>query len=1073
MKQLFTWKKGKSLLLLAALFAGNTGAWADETVESFEQWGETIGEGWMLINDATYGNSYTFDYVVGSSDYTPSEGNNCLANSGHPTGQGTVESPMIVTPSMTGTLTFKFRKYNSSSSTKGYINIFEYDEESGKATGNSLWTCRPSGVNEATSKYQDATINVGEKPRRFAIYLAKVSIDEFTYTPAAAAVEGPGLAVNGYKSGDTFSFGMVNAGAEKTITLNNPGTATVNVNIATTGGFTATPTTLAIEAKATATVTVTAPAATATGKFTATATESGVAPVELTLTCAIKDPNKMYEDFSGNALPEDWETVATGSSSSSNAWNFANGYAAYAYGSIFGNYSDQALVTPLMIFTEGEKVIFKARIEGTTSASASIAVEYNDGAEWKTIKTFTEEITATFQTFEVAVPAAAKRLRFNGRYFAIDEVYGGMIDATPRPKLEVEGIANGGSLSWGWASYPAGSEKTITVKNPGKADLDVTFSATDDYTLSATTATIKAGESFELTIGTPAHDGNGVLTIKPAANSGLADYTITLTSNYKVPKAVMGIDIRTVDFGKVSANAEQTVTVSNTGDAKLTATIDCDNAERFAVSAASIEVEAGESKTFTITYKYDPAISGTYTATITVTPNDGSALKINASARNKKAGVWSEDFEDGIPASWTNDGWIIGRKWNEENSVNHAYTTGNGYLITPRLKAEAGETLIFEFVSNYANLVVEYANDIEATEWKKIEDGVDSYTENDTITFTAPAAGTYYLRFSGSGAYLDNFEGFNLDLLPADAIITASTLPATGNQFAPYKASVTVENKGSEAQTAVAQLYFNGEVVATEEAALAVESKATIGLEFIPQVAVADAAVKVVVTLKGILGFTKSVEGSVTIAEVATISETAAAELVNETVYAALRVDYTPANGYNTIALPFAPTTAQMTQIFGEGWKAYYFQKCEDGILKFQSANGNIRAGVPFIVYVENARTEAAPVLENVTITAAEAGEEELTGDVLFKATYAPMTAATTIDNEGEVVKDNINGMRGYFEIPEGVEVYHISIDGVTVGISQLRMAQAEQGAYNLKGQRVAYMKKGGLYIVNGKKIVK
>ena len=56
-------------------------------------------------------------------------------------------------------------------------------------------------------------------------------------------------------------------------------------------------------------------------------------------------------------------------------------------------------------------------------------------------------------------------------------------EPTKRPKLAVVEVANGGTLSWGYTDVPAGDTKTITVKNDGTADLDVTIAATDDYTV--------------------------------------------------------------------------------------------------------------------------------------------------------------------------------------------------------------------------------------------------------------------------------------------------------------------------------------------------------------------------------------------------------------------------------------------------------------------------------------------------------------------------------------------------------------------------------------------------------------
>ena len=1082
MKQ-FNFKKSSRRLLTAfmvTLFAGTMTANAETKTESFEDWGNTVADGWELINGATYGNTYTYDYVVGSDNFTPSSGSNCLANSSHSAAQGTTSSPMIVTPAMTGTLTFKFRKYNSSSSTKGYINIFEYDETTSAATGTSIWTCRPNYTNEATSTYQTATITVGDTPKRYAIYLAKVSIDEFKYSPAAASTEGPGLAVSGYKNGETFAFGIVDAGSQQTITLNNPGTAEVNVTITTTGGYTATPTKAAIAAKGSQAVAITVPTASANGTITITPAEAGVDAITINLTCTVKDPSKMFEDFSGNALPTDWETEAIGSNASSYSWSFANGYAEYAQGSQYGRYYDQALVSPLMVFASAETVMFKAKKAGTYNPY--MVVESYDGSTWTatTEGAFNNVFTDNWTYYTVTIPSGATRIRFNGCCFAIDEIYGGKLDATPRPKLEVVDIANGGTLSWGNADVAAGTEKTITLKNDGTLDLGVTISATKNYTVNPASGTVTAnGGTLVVTIGTPANDGPGVLTITPANSSGLEPYIINLTSYYKVPKAVMGIDKKTIDFGKVTADAVETITVSNTGDATLTATIASNN-EKFVVSKSNISVNAGETGTFTITYKYTAGVSGQYSANITVTPNDGSAVTITATANNKRTDVWSEDFENGIPASWTNDGWTVNHKWNEESSVKHASAgASNGYLITPRLKADANEKLTFDYLANYSTLVVEWADDIDATTWNN----VGSYTENQTITFTAPSAGTYFLRFSGSGSFLDNFEGFQLDQLAADAIITASTLPTTGNQYAPYEASVTVENKGTEAQTAVAKLYFQGTVVDTQEKALAVDGKSTIDLSFTPEEAVTDAAVKIEVTLKNVATFAaKSVEGTVTIAPVETIDETKSNTFEADHVYSAIRLNYTPKNGWNSICLPFEATNDQMTQIFGEGWKAYYFSSYDGTSLKFQKATF-FRAGVPFLIYIESARTGDAPVLTNVTIKAAEASNDTQNG-AIFQGTYAPMAAGTltgkygVIPATGKIVKGDatttMKGFRAYFELPANSTAPTISIDGETTGIEHIEHGTLNiEHYYDLQGRRTQTSNLNrGLYIVNGKKVV-
>ena len=232
-----------------------------------------------------------------------------------------------------------------------------------------------------------------------------------------------------------------------------------------------------------------------------------------------------------------------------------------------------------MVFENDEAFAFEA---AGCSSWASYGAQYKgkvivqtstDGTNFSDLETFSGMDLDAWQSCNVTIPAGTKFVRFIGSYVSIDNIYGGKLDETPRPKLEVEGIANGGSLSWGYSDVPAGDTKTITLKNDGTADLNVTISATDDYTVDPENATVEAGGTVVVTIGTPAHDGNGVLTITPTEGSGLSPYTISLSSYYKEPKPVMSLDKTSIAFGRVNEVKSETVTVSNTGDADLVVAI--------------------------------------------------------------------------------------------------------------------------------------------------------------------------------------------------------------------------------------------------------------------------------------------------------------------------------------------------------------------------------------------------------------------------------------------------------------------------------------------------------------------
>jgi hypothetical protein len=115
----------------------------------------------------------------------------------------------------------------------------------------------------------------------------------------------------------------------------------------------------------------------------------------------------------------------------------------------------------------------------------------------------------------------------------------------------------------------------------------------------------------------------------------------------------------------VKENVAQSITVSNTGNAQLVATITSDNTT-FVVSPASLTVEPDASATFTVTCIYDAEAYGAHTANITVTPNVGEAVTLQATASIKDPNAWTEDFEGNVlPEGWT----MVGTGWSFADGV--------------------------------------------------------------------------------------------------------------------------------------------------------------------------------------------------------------------------------------------------------------------------------------------------------------------------------------------------------------------------------------------------------------------
>lgn len=128
---------------------------------------------------------------------------------------------------------------------------------------------------------------------------------------------------------------------------------------------------------------------------------------------------------------------------------------------------------------------------------------------------------------------------------------------------------------------------------------------------------------------------------------------------------------------------------------------------------------------------------------------------------------FTEDFENGIPELWTNNGWEIANAPSYGNGTKMAYAgryaVGNT-LTTPRLLAKTGDVIEIEALLpwNDETLTMEYSTD-EGETWNVAF--AETPAANNTLctlSWTAPADGIYLLRFSGRYNYIDNVCGFKL-----------------------------------------------------------------------------------------------------------------------------------------------------------------------------------------------------------------------------------------------------------------------------------------------------------------------
>lgn len=818
-----------------------------------------------------------------------------------------------------------------------------------------------------------------------------------------------------------------------------------------------------------------------------------------------------FNSLSSDEIPAYWDNSEGTTTTASYKWvYYATGHD--GAGLRFNSYNNSSnntnfLKTRPFSFTEGQPMRLSFWYKNPTGGDFSVYASTDGGATYPTElataltgkSDWTEKVidipAAVFGNNVVIVFKGTSNWGNGDAYIYLDDV---TINEVNDYAMSISGSdVSENTIAFGTVKNTT-TTKTFTISNDGTEDLtSISVVSSDDaiFTVSETGFDIAAGGTKDITVtfikGVEA-DYSETITISQA---NVSDKELTVTATYQAPTpATMGVTIsaaavgETVAFGTVNKSTKKTFTVANTGEATLNATIGLSgtDAANFALSTTSLVVAGGESETFDVTFDSDDE-DVAKTAIVTLSAAGLSDVSFNVTGTY--VNFWTEDFSAGtLPTGWVASTWTVGTFSSYENTTYMALAPSSssaGTLMTPRLSAKAGDVLTWDGYFNWYDeaMTVEWSNNGE-TGWTKIYDaykaqdevGSTRYTHK-AMSFTAPADGNYYLRFTSTYSNgVDNFSGFKLNPKTHDASITAKTIPATGNQYVEYTATVTVnELLGKDDEVVTAELWIGTTKVATEaDVTLNASTTKLISLSFTPATAMSgDATIKVYNGDESI-NLTSDVQ-AVTIAA-ATVLDEAVDPAITDGTLASVVVKYTPADGWNTIAMPFALTDDILTDIFGAGYKIYEFKSFSENKISFATAT-TFYAGYPYLVYVENAPAQEDIKLQGVSVVTAKA---DTYGGVTFQSSYAPIAAGDLTGNygvtsDGEIRKAgsgaSLNGFRAYFtDVPASARIF---IDGEATGIGRIT-ADGElqiKNVYNLNGQKVQNVKKG-LYIVNGKKVV-
>ncbi len=587
-------------------------------------------------------------------------------------------------------------------------------------------------------------------------------------------------------SQDSYDFGLISSNTTSpSITITNTGKSELtglsvtsnnaNFTVAVADNATTIP---ANNGTATFTVTM-APNATGAQNATITITGDGIDDLTFTATGAVAKPGTITENFNNNQIPDRW------TNSSSPKWTFADENA-YAGTTSWDDYA--TMTTPKIKISEGDFLAVKVKLAYEGNSYGLIVKGSNDdGSTWtaytRTINTTNDGINnSDYKTVIVSgIPTSVNKLQFMGYYCYVDEIAG----LTYAPVLVVkdaEEATQTTGLTYPFGEISANQTVSYTFTNAGAGTINITNveSSNAKFTTnfdSENKPAVTSAAPFTLTItanydAESAGEQNGAITVTTSEG----DFVINLTSTFMAANAPTLTVDNTLNFGKLTANDTQTVTVTNSGTGSMTVNIASDNA-LFTVSPAQLtEIGAGQSKTFDVTFHYDE-VAGSYgnkSANITVTPtyDAEAAIVIAATAKAKDPEEWGQDFSgNALP-----DGWDVSgntEKWTFENGVaKSSYSSNKGYLETPLLSVAENDVLSFQAKSTFnGSVTIKVYKKVGSGEWENNAFKTISLTSADNgiwkdYTIEGLDAGNYKFRFENEDYELDNFEGLKLVQAP-------------------------------------------------------------------------------------------------------------------------------------------------------------------------------------------------------------------------------------------------------------------------------------------------------------------
>ena len=206
---------------------------------------------------------------------------------------------------------------------------------------------------------------------------------------------------------------------------------------------------------------------------------------------------------------------------------------------------------------------------------------------------------------------------------------------------------------------------------------------------------------------------------------------------------------------------------------------------------------------------------------------------------------------------------------------------------------------------------------------------------------------------------------------------------------------------------------------------------------------------------------------------------------VEEAKAADVKLTRTIYEGFNTVVLPFSMTADEIATVFGAG-TLYQFDDADAGVLNFSEATALV-PHIPFLFKADAAKSISEETIAGRTITISTNNLTKAGTDYNFVGTYAPLAEGNDVITAADFVLgadkfviakggNALKAFRAFIQANEEVapvKALTINLDGVATAIEAIDGKAIANGAiYNLAGQRVSKAQKG-IFIQNGKKVIK